>query len=251
MERAAFPLRIDWPAVASLLVNGVIVLALLGLQIRREVPSAPTPAVTVVSLAVPKGSEHGAADAVTATAPEALPPTASALAAKAAPSPPPQPVAPAVTLPIAPAPSATAVPASAAPAAASATAQASPPARSAAPASAAPAVRKGVVDGLDAKAPAGTSRSYAARVRSWLYAHKTYPRRSRMRREEGLVQVRFVLDREGVLLEGAVTRKSGHEALDQEAEAMMQRSSPYPRAPTDLPGDRIEFTAPIEFALPL
>jgi protein TonB len=111
-------------------------------------------------------------------------------------------------------------------------------------------VRKGVADGLDAKAPPGTSRSYAAKVRSWLYAHKVYPRRARMRREEGMVQVRFVLDREGVLLEGAVVRRSGNVVLDDEAEAMLRRSSPYPRAPADLPGERIEFTAPIEFTLP-
>jgi periplasmic protein TonB len=103
---------------------------------------------------------------------------------------------------------------------------------------------------MDVKAPAGTSRGYAARVRSWLYAHKVYPRRARMRREEGLVQVRFVLGRNGVLIHGAVTRPSGIASLDEEAEAMLHRSSPYPRPPAEVPGERIEFTAPIEFTLP-
>ena len=110
--------------------------------------------------------------------------------------------------------------------------------------------RKGAADGVDVKASAGTSRSYAARVRSWLYAHKVYPRHARMRRQEGLVQVRFVLGRDGVLLDGAITHKSGIAALDDEAHAMLQRSSPYPRPPADLPGERIEFSAPIEFTLP-
>ena len=100
------------------------------------------------------------------------------------------------------------------------------------------------------KAPSGTSRSYAAKVRSWLYAHKIYPRRARMRREEGRVQVRFVLDRTGMLLEGAVVQGSGNAVLDDEAEAMLRRASPYPRAPVELPGERIEFTAPIIFSLP-
>ena len=103
---------------------------------------------------------------------------------------------------------------------------------------------------MDAKAVMGSSRSYAAKVRSWLYAHKIYPRRARMRREEGVVQVHFVLDRAGVLLEGAVIKPSGNDTLDSEAEAMLRRSSPFPRAPADLPGERIEFTAPIEFTLP-
>jgi protein TonB len=248
MERAALTIRLDWPAVASLLVNGLIVLALLGLQIRREAPSAPAPAITVVSLAVPKGSEQGREDAEAAL--RAAPALSTPKLANT-PSPEPQQVAVRpVTSSVASSPSLVAAPVSAAPALAPAqelSGAGSSPTMSAAPA--ATEVRKGVADGLDAKA-AGSSRSYAARVRSWLYAHKTYPRRSRMRREEGLVQVRFVLDRQGVLLEGAITRRSGYEALDEEARAMMQRSSPYPRAPADLAGDRIEFSAPIEFALP-
>ena len=248
MERAALPIRLDWPAAASLLVNALIVLALLGLQIGREAPSAPAPAITVVSLTVPKGDQQGAEDAEAAL-PAAAPSTPQPANA---PSPEPQQVAVRpVTSSIASSPFLVAAPVSAAPALAPAqelSGAGSSPTMSAAPA--ATEVRKGVTDGLDAKAAAGSSRSYAARVRSWLDAHKTYPRRSRMRREEGLVQVRFVLDRQGVLLEGAITRRSGHEALDEEAQAMMQRSSPYPRAPADLAGDRIEFTAPIEFALP-
>jgi protein TonB len=107
------------------------------------------------------------------------------------------------------------------------------------------------VDGLDVEAPPGTSRAYAARVRSWLFAHKIYPRRARMRREEGIVRVRFIIDRAGVLLEGQIIQSSGRPSLDDEANAMMQRASPYPKAPRDIPGDRIEFTAPIEFMLPV
>ncbi len=71
-----------------------------------------------------------------------------------------------------------------------------------------------------------------------------------MRREEGQVQVRFVLDRAGMLLEGAIIQGSGHAVLDEEAEAMLRRASPYPRAPADLPGDLMEFTAAIDFILP-
>ncbi len=250
MRRAVLPIRLDWPAVASLAVHGLIVLALLGLQRGREAPPPPAPMQTVVSFAVPKGSEEGTEDAEDAEAAVSDPPApAAAPSAQIAIPPEPQQL---VTLPMVQAPSTPAVAAPAAPAILPAAGGGEPAdARASLSASAAPAaVRKGAADGLDAKAPAGTGRSYAARVRSWLYAHKTYPRRSRMRREEGLVQVRFVLDRQGVLLEGAITSKSGHEALDQEAQAMMQRSSPYPRAPANLAGDRIEFSAPIEFALP-
>lgn len=72
-----------------------------------------------------------------------------------------------------------------------------------------------------------------------------------MRREEGIVRVRFVINRTGTLLEGHIIESSGRASLDDEASAMMQRASPYPKAPLDVPGDRIEFTAPIEFTLPV
>lgn len=65
------------------------------------------------------------------------------------------------------------------------------------------------------------------------------------------MQVHFVLDRAGMLLEGTIIRGSGNAALDEEARAMMMRASPYPRAPGEMPGERIEFTAPIEFILPV
>lgn len=256
MARAAPFLRICGPAAASLLVNGLIVAALLGLQMRRANERSPASRITVVSFAVPKGDDQGDEDS----------PAEASQASLSAPQPPspaePQPqAAPVTPLPelrpaipvVARLPAATSsIPAPTIAAPAPAGPQRSP---TGAPTKAnssieASAARRGVADGPDAKAPSGTSRSYAARVRSWLYAHKVYPRRARMRREEGLVRVRFVLDREGVLVEGAVTGRSGNAVLDEEAEAMMHRSSPYPRAPADLPGDRIEFDAPIEFALP-
>lgn len=71
-----------------------------------------------------------------------------------------------------------------------------------------------------------------------------------MRREEGTVQVRFVIDRAGMLIEATVVRGSGHASLDAEADAMMHRAAPYPQAPADVGGDRIEFLAPVAFILP-
>jgi protein TonB len=32
---------------------------------------------------------------------------------------------------------------------------------------------------------------------------------------------------------------------------MMRRASPFPKAPVEVPGERIEFFAPIEFTLPV
>lgn len=254
MDRAAPSLRICGPAAASLLVNGLIVAALLGLQMRRTDERPKAPNVTTVSFAMSKGQDHGEEDAPAQASP--------AITSPPPPSPPAEPMlqtAPAVVPPALPIVAQLPTPAASISVPAPTIAPASPAAPHRSPTgstSSTPfsanltAARRGVVDGLNVKAPSGNGRSYAAVVRSWLYAHKVYPRRARMRREEGLVQVRFVLNREGVLLGGAVTGRSGNAVLDQEAEAMLRRSSPYPRAPADLPGDRIEFNAPIEFTLP-
>jgi protein TonB len=253
MIGARHPFRIGFPAAASLLVNTLLITALLNLGVGRRVERVASPSMTVMSLAVLKGAEDGAEEAQAAVQ---QPPTAATDAAPAAQehpvdssSPTPAISAPApVTLPF------TALRLQATAAVqqmASNTASTSAPSTAAAfSAPPAPPVRRGTADGLDASAPAGNSHSYAARVRSWLYAHKVYPRRARMRREEGVVRVRFVIDRAGLLLEGYIVASSGRASLDEEAAAMMQRASPFPKAPRDISGDRIEFTAPIEFILP-
>jgi protein TonB len=255
MAPGAHPFRIGGPAAASLLVNALLIAALLNLGMGRASRRTDAPSLTVMSLAVLKGAEDGEEEA------EAAAPGAPTVAASSPAEPLPdrfQPlvVQPVMPPPVVPVPSALsrpmpatamviAVPGPATARPAASTRQAMPVATPAAP----PA-RRGVADGLDADAPPGTSRSYAAKVRSWLYAHKIYPRRARMRREEGMVRVRFVIDRAGTLIEGVILQGSGKDALDEEAAAMMRRASPFPRAPIDVPGERIEFIAPIEFILP-
>ena len=247
MARAVPSFRISGPAAASLLVNGLLIAALLNLGMGPAARRQESPALTVLSLAQLKGVEQGAEEREAASAgssqtaeqrPVVRPSVSSAVV---------QPLRmdqspPSTLVPIAPvAPVASPV---------MTTSDASGAERAAASPATSSLPPRGVEDGADIKAPSGTSRSYAAKVRSWLYAHKIYPRRARMRREEGQVQVRFILDRAGTLLEGAIIRGSGNPVLDEEARAMLQRASPYPRAPVELPGERIEFSAPIEFILP-
>lgn len=253
MGRGAYSFRIGGPAAASLLVNALLLAALFNLGMGRTSRHTESPALTVVSLAVLKGAEDGKEAA------EAAPPRPPRAAAVPPPEPvPDQPrpaVVPPVTLPAVMAPSVLPRPIHApAPAVAQpgpATPHAAPSVPQAGPAASqsVPMARRGAADGLDANAPSGTSRSYAAKVRSWLYAHKIYPRRARMRREEGCVRVRFVIDRAGMLIEGVIVEGSGNGTLDEEAAAMMRRASPFPKAPVDVPGERIEFIVPIEFTL--
>ncbi|WP_369060349.1 energy transducer TonB [Caulobacter sp. 73W] len=114
---------------------------------------------------------------------------------------------------------------------------------------AAPARRVGNATGMDVDAPHGAGKDYASRLRTWLESHKTYPRKARMRREEGIVEIRFVVDRAGHVLNGDVVRSSGHQMLDAEVIAMLARADPFPPAPRHLRGERIEISAPVEFFL--
>jgi protein TonB len=255
MDSARHPLRIGMPAAGTLLINGLLLGALLNLGLGRPPRHVETASLTVMSMALLKGMEDGKDGAKaaeqSAPAPASATPPPETQTAPQIPT-----LAPAIVPPIVAAPSALSQPAPApvvvhADGAASPTRSSEAAAASAPAASGSTAARRGAADGLDANAPAGNSRAYAARIRSWLYAHKIYPKRARMRREEGIVRVRFVIDRAGVLLEKQIIAGSGSTSLDEEAAAMMQRASPYPDAPRDIRGDRIEFTVPIEFTLPV
>lgn len=104
-------------------------------------------------------------------------------------------------------------------------------------------------DADSVQAHAGTSTAYAARVRAWLEAHKTYPKAARMRKKQGTAQVTFVLDRAGHVLDCRLTGPTGHALLDAEVRAMVARADPFPAPPHTLKGDRIEMDAPVEFSL--
>ncbi len=148
---------------------------------------------------------------------------------------------PATATVTAPAPMTVAAPSLVVPATAGGAAEAHPPTASPAPPG----------QGTAPAAPGSSGgSSYAARVRAWLLAHKRYPRRSRLQREEGVVQLRFVLDRAGHLLDGMLVAGSHHAALDAEAMAMLRRAVPYPAPPGDVRGDRIEIAAAVAFELP-
>lgn len=237
MRRALDPVAAGLSAAAC----GTVLAAFALIGVAREQTRAPAPAITLIALGAESG-ETAPAEPAPAAKP---PPPAPEQVQQSAPSPGPlpEPIFPVPTL--LPTSIPAAAPAPAAPAlapakSAAAAAPAAPP--TTAPSQAAP---KGASTG----AAHGKSRAYAARVRAWLLAHQTYPKHARMRRQEGIVRVRFVLDRDGRLLEGRVVGSSGIDLLDREGLAMLSRAVPYPKAPDEVAGERIEFSAPIEFLL--
>ena len=78
---------------------------------------------------------------------------------------------------------------------------------------------------------------------------KRYPQSARFRHQQGVVLLRFAMDRDGKVLRAAIEKTSGYEALDQEVLALIQRAQPLPKPPADVPGAAIELVVPVEFSL--
>ncbi|WP_349322255.1 energy transducer TonB [Asticcacaulis sp. MM231] len=91
--------------------------------------------------------------------------------------------------------------------------------------------------------------SYAARVRLHLETFKIYPPQARRRHQVGVVQLTFVIDRQGCVLTARVTKSSGVAALDQAALDMLAAAQPLPKPPVDVAGERISMTVPVDFGL--
>src|SRR6185437_8833469 len=65
-------------------------------------------------------------------------------------------------------------------------------------------------------APAIAVESYERLLMRHLNAHKRYPPAARARRQEGVVTIRFTMNREGYVLTRAIETSSRAAALDQE-----------------------------------
>ena len=90
---------------------------------------------------------------------------------------------------------------------------------------------------------------YLTRLEAHLNAYKNYPYEARSHRQEGTVELRFMLDRSGHVLSYNVVGSSGSAALDNEAREMIRRADPFPPVPADYRGETLDLTVPLVFAL--
>ena len=121
------------------------------------------------------------------------------------------------------------------------------------PAVAAPA--SGAVSSAPAAAAASDPNArrqevnYFALISSHLNRRKTYPAEARQARQQGIVSVRFTVDRSGGVSNISVRRSSGHDILDSATVALLQRVAPLPRMPAAMQRESITITLPIEYSL--
>jgi len=90
--------------------------------------------------------------------------------------------------------------------------------------------------------------SWQARLLAHLERYRRYPSDARARREEGVVHVRFRMNRAGRVLTARILRGSGSPALDRAALETLRRAQRLPAIPEDMP-DEIELDLPVAFFL--
>lgn len=78
---------------------------------------------------------------------------------------------------------------------------------------------------------------------------KRYPPEAVSHNEQGVVLLRFSLDRNGHVLAHRIAKSSGYAALDDEVMAMIMRADPLPAFPASMPQERLDLTVPIRFSL--
>ncbi|KLD73776.1 energy transducer TonB [Xanthomonas hyacinthi] len=127
---------------------------------------------------------------------------------------------------------------------ASSAAQASAPPSVAAP----PASRYAAAQSLSGVAQQ-LRATWQAQVLGHLQRYKRYPRPAQRRRQEGVVQVQFAVDRRGHASAIRIVQGSGHDTLDSETLATVQRASPLPAPPPEIDGDPVQVVVPVDFFL--
>ena len=126
-----------------------------------------------------------------------------------------------------------------------------------APVTSAPQAPQMAVAALPAAPSQGTPKpsdataipTWRGRVAATLERNKRYPSEARDRRQQGVAQVAFSLDRKGHVIASHIVRGSGYASLDQETLQLLHRAQPFPPPPAELPGDRVDLVVPIRFNL--
>lgn len=78
--------------------------------------------------------------------------------------------------------------------------------------------------------------------------YKGYPEQARRAHTEGMVLLRFIMDRQGRVTDAWIESGSGSTALDAEALVTIQRAQPLPPIPAQLPGS-LKLVLPLTFNL--
>jgi TonB family protein len=91
--------------------------------------------------------------------------------------------------------------------------------------------------------------TYAQAIKERIAGQWKYPQEARKKRLEGNLVALFSLNREGALTRMEITRSSGHEVLDREAERAVQSAAPFPPFPSTVTVSRLNINVSFDYAL--
>jgi protein TonB len=91
--------------------------------------------------------------------------------------------------------------------------------------------------------------SFSALIAAQLEHYKRYPDLAKRRGEQGIVKLRFTLNRSGGVSNAQIEHGSGYADLDNEVLALVQRAQPLPAIPADIPDNTLDIHVPVSFSL--
>jgi TonB family protein len=91
--------------------------------------------------------------------------------------------------------------------------------------------------------------SYAGVIKERLKANWSYPPDARNNLIEGRLLAMFSLSKEGALTRLEISRSSGHEILDREAERAIRSASPFPPFPEHITVGRLNIEASFDYRI--
>jgi TonB family protein len=91
--------------------------------------------------------------------------------------------------------------------------------------------------------------TYAQAIKERIAGQWKYPQEARKKKLEGRLVALFSLDREGALTRMDITKSSGHEVLDREAERAVRSAAPFPPFPSTIMVSRLNINVSFDYTL--
>jgi len=91
--------------------------------------------------------------------------------------------------------------------------------------------------------------TYAQAIKERIAGQWKYPQEARKKKLEGRLVALFSLNREGALTRMEITRSSGHEVLDREAERAIRSAAPFPPFPSTVTVSRLNINVSFDYTL--
>jgi len=91
--------------------------------------------------------------------------------------------------------------------------------------------------------------TYAQAIKESIAGQWEYPQEARKKKLEGRLVALFSLNREGALTRMEITRSSGHDVLDREAERAVRSAVPFPPFPSTITVSRLNINVSFDYTL--